>query len=393
LARSLVTGMGCVTPLGMSVPEFETRLFAGECGLSAVQRFPTEGLRNPLAGEIKVIPPSPAWAPTAEADTPDLRFLAAAVDEAVRAAGLDPASDLARDVACVLSTNFGGAAMLDAIGPSDVPPLSPLLFDTGLRMLVDGLGLRGRALVLSISCASGTSAIGLAAEWVRSGRAEVAIAAGYDALSLYVLAGLSILRTISTDTCRPFDRARSGTIFSEGAAAVIVESHDHAAARGAEARAAVLGHADTNNAYHLTAPDKNGEGIRLAVERALANAGVRPDEIDYINAHGTATLYHDATEVRAIKKVLGGRAREIPVTSIKGACGHMMGAAGAIEFIASVLAIERGEAPPTLGLTDPDPECDLDHVPLTARRAPISTVLTNSAGIGGGNASLVLRGV
>jgi len=393
LPRALVTGMGCVTPLGVSVPEFEDRLFAGECGLSEVRRFPTQGLRNPLAGEVKTVPSLPAWTPPVSAATPDLRFLGAAVDEALRAAGLDPATGWGTDAGCVLSTNFAGAAALDAVGPADVPPLPPLLFDAGLRMLVEGLHLRGPSLTLSMSCASGTSAIGLAAGWIRSGRTDIAIAAGYDALSLYVLAGLSILRTVSTDTCRPFDKARSGTIFSEGAAAVVVESEDRARARGAQPRAEILGHADTNNAYHLTAPDKEGEGIRLAIERALADARVAPGEIDYVNAHGTATLYHDVTEVRAVKDVLGARAYEIPVTSIKGACGHLMGAAGAIEFIASVLAIERNQAPPTLGLTDPDPECDLDHVPVNARPFPINTVLTNSAGIGGSNASLVLRGL
>ena len=185
-----------------------------------------------------------------------------------------------------------------------------------------------------------------------------------------VLSGLSILRTVSTDTCRPFDRNRSGTIFAEGAAALVIESDERAAERGARVYAEILGGADTNNAYHLTAPDKEGEGIELCVRLALERAEVASEEIDYVNAHGTATLYHDVTEVRALKAALGSRAYEIPVSSIKGACGHMMGAAGTIEVVASVLAMERQEAPPTVNLVTPDPECDLDHVPAARGRPP-----------------------
>jgi 3-oxoacyl-(acyl-carrier-protein) synthase len=323
----------------------------------------------------------------------ELGFLAAASDEALRDAGLDlPAGEFR--AGCVASTNFAGSDAMERLRAGDGTAASmfgAMLFDAGPRMLADSLGLRGPAMTLSISCASGTSAVGLAAQWVRQGLVDAALAVGYDALTLYVMAGLSILRTTSMDTCRPFDRNRSGTVFSEGAAAVVIESDASAARRGATAHAEILGCADTNNAYHLMAPDKDGEGIRLAVERAIAAAGIAPSEVDYVNAHGTGTLYHDVTEVRAIKGVLGARSREIPVTSTKGAIGHLMGAAGTVEIIASALAIRRGEAPPTVGLTDPDPECDLDHVPGESRRYPIRTVLTNSAGIGGSNASLVLR--
>jgi 3-oxoacyl-(acyl-carrier-protein) synthase len=389
--QAVVTGMGCVSPLGTDVLAFEERLFAGACGLSPIRRFDTEGLRNSLAGEIDPIPDAPAWARVDPAVSPELVFLARAVQEALEAAG-DP--DLGGTYGMVLSTNFAGSTAIDgyfggqAEGGAD---LARARFDAGPKLLVEGLGLRGPATTLSISCASGTSAVALAADWVRSGRVPVAIAAGYDALSLHLMSGLSILRTVSTDTCRPFDKDRSGTIFSEGAAALVIESEAHASGRGATAHAQVLGGADTNNAYHLTAPDKEGEGIELCVRRALDRAGVRPEEIDYVNAHGTATVYHDVTEVRAIKQVLGTRAREIPVSSIKGACGHLMGAAGTIEIVASLLAMARQEVPPTVNLEGPDPECDLDHVPGSARPAQVDTVLTNSAGIGGSNASLLLR--
>jgi 3-oxoacyl-(acyl-carrier-protein) synthase len=394
LARALITGMGCVTPLGGSVAALEPGLFGGECGLAPIRRFPTDGLRSDLGGEIATPPPLPPWAdPDRVSLSRELGFLAAAVQEATADAGL--ASQLRGSrVGCVASTNFAGSGAMERVHASDPPSaeaFGAMLFDAGPRMLADCLGLRGPSVALSISCASGTSAVGLAAQWVRRGLVDVALAVGYDALTLYVLAGLSILRTTSTDTCRPFDRNRSGTVFSEGAAAVIIESDAHAAGRGALAHAEILGYADTNNAYHLTAPDKDGEGIRLAIERAIGAAGIAPSEVDYVNAHGTGTVYHDVTEVRALKSVLGDRAREIPVTSIKGAVGHLMGAAGTVEVIAGILAIRRGEAPPTVGLAEPDPECDLDHVPDGPRPFAIRSVLTNSAGIGASNASLVLR--
>jgi 3-oxoacyl-[acyl-carrier-protein] synthase II len=389
--RALITGMGCITPLGQSVPEFERRLFAGECGLAPVERFPTEGLRNDLAGEVRPLPVPPSWAAVDSLTSPDLLFLACAVDQALAAAALGSGP---LQMGIVLSTNFAGSSELDrAFGLSGATPkLEAWSFDAGIPLLVGGLDISGPALTLSISCASGTSAVALAADWIRAGRADAVIVGGYDALSLYVLSGLSILRTVSTDTCRPFDRNRSGTIFAEGAAALVIESDERAAERGARVYAEILGGADTNNAYHLTAPDKEGEGIELCVRRAIERAEVAPEEIDYVNAHGTATLYHDVTEVRALKAALGSRAYEIPVSSIKGACGHMMGAAGTIEVVASVLAMERQEAPPTVNLVTPDPECDLDHLPGCSRAATVRTVLTNSAGIGGSNASLLLRG-
>ncbi len=391
MRRVVVTGMGCVSCLGGSVQEFERRLFAGECGLSPIERFDASGLRNALAGEVRPLPPVGQVSGACANRGPATRFLAAAVGEAVLSAGRLTPRHLAR--ACgVLSTNFAGLGSLEAAGGGVAgAALGPVLFDDGLRLLADGFGLRGPTAVLSISCASGTSAVGLARDWIRLGRADAAIVAGYDELSLYALAGLSILRTVSTDTCRPFDSERSGTIFSEGAAALVLESAEHAGRRGARILAEILGHADTNNAYHLTAPDKDGEGIRVAIRRAVEEAGVAPEEIDYVNAHGTATLYHDVTEVNALKDVLGERALRIPVTSIKGAVGHLMGAAGTIEIIASILAMRRGEAPPTVNLRSPDPACDLNHCPDRAQSFPISTVLTNSAGIGGSNASLVLR--
>jgi 3-oxoacyl-(acyl-carrier-protein) synthase len=245
--------------------------------------------------------------------------------------------------------------------------------------------------MLSLSCASGTAALGYGADMIRAGRAVAMLTGGYDAISRFAWCGLSALRTMTRDEIRPFDRTRSGTLFSEGAAALLVEDAGHARARGARVYAEVCGAATNNNAHHLTAPCKDGAGSALVMRAALDDGGVPADEVDHVNAHGTGTPPNDVTETLAIKTVFGARARAVPVTSIKSMTGHMMGAAGSAEAIASILSIRDGIVPPTIHYANPDPECDLDVVANTARRVPVRTVLSNSAGIGGCNAAVVLR--
>jgi len=383
--------MGVVSCLGNTVEEFAEALFEGRSGLCPIDRFDASGLRNALMGVVRQLPDRPAWL---AADAPryrDLAYLASATDQALGAVGLAPPLTDAL-TGCVLSTNFacGEAIAETEADPTGGAAFASSRFDTGVAMLARALELSGPSQCVSVSCASGTAAIGVACDLIRLGRAERVIAGGYDALALSSQAGLSCLRTISTDTVRPFDVNRSQTIFGEGACIFVLEDLSLAESRGVPIRAEILGHGLNNNAYHLTAPDKEGEGITEGVRMAVRDAGIDPSRIDYVNAHGTGTEYHDVTEVKAIKNVLGTRAYEIPVSSTKGAMGHTMGAAGSMEILASVLAIERDEAPPTLNLSDPDPECDLDHVPLQSKPAPIDVVLSNSAGIGGGNASIVL---
>lgn len=214
---------------------------------------------------------------------------------------------------------------------------------------------------------------------------------GHDSLAYSSMAGLSILRTITNEEIRPFDTRRNGTLFGEGAAALLLEDLEHAQARGATIFAEVLGYAVNNNAYHLTAPDKEGEGIVAVLREALRDGGVAGEEIDYVNAHGTGTAYFDVTETKAVKTVLGPRAYQIPMSSIKPAVGHMMAAAGSVEVLVTVCALRDGVAPPTLNLELPDPECDLDYVPGAARPATMRTALSISSGIGGNNAAVVLR--
>ena len=249
----------------------------------------------------------------------------------------------------------------------------------------------GPIFLASETVSADSSALTRCLEMIRHDRVEVMLAGGHDSLAPSPLAGLSILRTITTDDIRPFDAKRSGTLFSEGAAVLVVEELEHARARGARIYCELLGGWQNNNAYHMTAPDPGGVGMVRVVRRALDDAEVRPEQIDYINAHGTGTEHHDPAETEAIKTVFGDRAYGIPVSSSKGALGHMMGAAGTVETIATALALRDGIVPPTANLDEPDPECDLDYVPGQGREHPTTCALSISAGIGGSNAAVVIR--
>jgi len=253
--------------------------------------------------------------------------------------------------------------------------------------------LRGPRSVLSLSCASSVAAIGQASDIIRLGRAEVMIAGGHDSLSISSLAGLSALRTITPDEIRPFDARRNGTIFGEGAAMLVLEDYEHASRRGANIYAEVLGYGLNNNAYHLTAPDKGGAGMAAVLQAAFRDAHVAPDSVDYINAHGTGTHHHDPAETQAIKSVLSEHAYAIPVSSIKAATSHIMGGAGSLEVIATLLAMRDGVVPPTLNYGEPDPECDLDYVPNTAREHAVHMAISISAGIGGSNTAVIVKKV
>jgi len=257
-------------------------------------------------------------------------------------------------------------------------------------MIAERWNLRGPATTLSLSCSSSAAATGLALDLIRAGRADVILAGGHDTISYSSLAGLSILRTITADEIRPFDKRRNGTIFGEGAAMVVLEELEHARARGAPISAELLGYGLNNNAYHLTAPDKGGEGLRHVLEAALRDAHVAADQLDYINAHGTGTPYHDVAETVAIKTALGDHAYRIPVSSIKAATGHIMAGAGALEAIATILAMRDGVVPPTLNYDEADPNCDLDYVPNEARAHRVKIAASVSSGIGGNNAAVVL---
>lgn len=397
MRRVVVTGVGAVCSLGHTVPEFWRRLCAGESGIAPIERFDASGLRNTHAGEVKRVE---SLCVPADVPLDDLSavFALVAAGEAVADAGVGGAYEPER-VGVVFSTNFGAAplwerfatALLTGAPEGEGAPAGLPSFADAAALVAQRFGFLGPRPTLSLSCSSGGAAIGWAMDAIRFGLADAALAGGHDVLSLSSLAGLSVLRTITAEKIRPFDRNRSGTIFGEGAGMLFLEERERARARGARIYGEVCGAAVNNNAYHVTAPDKRGEGLAHVLRAALAEARVPPDAVDYVNAHATGTKYHDAVETMAIKQVLGDHAYRIPVSSIKAGTAHAMAAAGSLEAIASLLALRDGIVPPTLNYEEPDPECDLDCVPNTAREASVRCVVSLSSGIGGNNAALVLR--
>ena len=388
-----ITGMGALSCLGTSVEAFWEGLTAARSGIGPIRKFGAEALRNPEAGEITELPdqPLPEWAALLDSA---VRYALFAAREGVTQAGLPP-DTLGEDTGILLATNFGGAGTFQewATKPEQMGAkgFSDSLMSTATDALARMLGVTGPRASLSLSCSSGAAAIGLASDWIRLGKARWVIAGGYDALTLYALAGLNCLRTVTTEKLRPFDKNRSGTIFGEGAGIVVVESVESARERGAEPLALVRGWACNNNAHHLTAPQTGGEGLYEVMRVGCQNAGIAPEKLDYVNAHGTGTRYNDPAETAALHTLLGERAPTVPVSSIKAAISHTMGAAGALEAIATVQAIRTGVVPPTLNWQERDPECDLDYVPNQARSHPVACALSVSSGIGGNNAALVLE--
>jgi 3-oxoacyl-(acyl-carrier-protein) synthase len=391
-SRIFITGLGTICPLGNSSNSFWTALVAGRSAIAPLSKVETQGLRNAQGGEVKDFD----WSRYGDEGDCDeaAQFAFAAASEAASHAGLTPA-DL-ETVGLVFGTNFGGAASWEAVCDLardevfDSETFRQFLPDHAAKYSAARWQNRGPRATLSNACSSGTHAIGLAADWLRLGKCEIAIAGGFDGLGISTLAGLSILRTISPDGLRPFDATRNGTLFGEGGAMLTLETETSMRGRGATPLAEFLGWSVNSNAYHLTAPDKDGAGLASVMSKALQNARIEPQRVGYINAHGTGTQFNDLAETQAIHTVFGSHAEKLAVSSIKAATSHTMGAAGALEAIATVLALQNGVLPPTLGLETPDPACDLDYVPLRAREAQIEVALSNSSGIGGNNASLVL---
>jgi len=388
--RIAVTGMGAVTPIGVSVDTYWRNLLDGVCGIRPITRFSTERLAFTQAGEITDFELPSALEGKGPLDRATALLLPAA-NEALRDARLD--SDA---VGIALGTNFGGVdrgeqllrATLD--GEAEAEGLRAQRFQSAADRLADQFKLRGPRAVLSLSCSSGAAAIGQAASWIRAGRADVVLAGGYDALSTFCWAGLSALRTMAKDAVRPFDLNRSGTIFSEGSGVLVLESEAHAEARGRRPYAWVDGAALNNNAHHMTAPSKDSRGTIQVATNALQDAGLSPDLIDHVNVHGTGTKYNDVSEAHALKAVFGDAASSIPVTANKAALGHTMGAAGALEAIAAIQSLRTGTIPHTLHHETPDPDCAVDLVVGAPRTVSLAHVLSLSAGIGGTNAALVL---
>ena len=386
--KVVITGMGAVSCLGWGVDAMWNGLVRGQCGIGPLTKVNPEPHRIKHAGQVP-----PLQGGVSHHD-PAVQFLVHACTEALGQAHLD--SSLMPAVGLVLGTNFGAMQATERMfarsAAREDSNAAGMFADVATDLVAVHLGLGGTRSTISLSCASGNAAIGYAADLIRSGQASVVVAGGYDAISEVVWAGLSSLRAMSATAVLPFDKRRDGTIFSEGAGVVVLESEESALTRGVRPLARFLGYATSSNAFHMTHPDADGAGMARAMRSALHDAGLMPEDIDHINAHGTGTPSNDRLETMAIKAVFGPRACTIPINGIKSMLGHAMGAASALEAIATVMTVREGLIPPTIGLEQPDPDCDLDYTPLKARKATVRTALKNSAGFGGCNASVILGG-
>ena len=406
--RVVVTGIGMITALGHNACDNWEAMAAGRSGIASITLFDPSGYESRVAGEVKDFDPS-KYMDRKEARRADrvtqLAFVAA--NEALAQSGYDPASSSGEDFAVIIGTAIGGIATLIAEydtlrekGPSRVSPfLMPMMLsDMTSGQLSIKLGARGVNYCLVSACASGADSIGEAANIIRRGDAEVALAGGTEAaITPISMAGFSAAKALTTSNddpataSRPFDKTRDGFVMGEGAGLLVLESEEHAITRGARILAELAGYGATSDAFHITQPDENGEGAARAMRKALKQAGLLPDDIEYLNAHGTSTLMNDKLETLAIKKVFADYAYTLPISSTKSMTGHLLGAAGAVEAAVCIQAMQHSVIPPTANYRTPDPDCDLDYVPNVARSAGIEAAMTNSLGFGGHNASLIFR--
>jgi 3-oxoacyl-(acyl-carrier-protein) synthase len=380
----VVVTAGVVTPVGTDLDAFWSGLVTGTDGISPIERFPVDDLRVIRGGEIKKLPLPAGREDQCRAS----RLLEAAARDLLTRV---PLTARPARRAVVVGTALGGVDELDRALSGDLSARRALggLYDSPAHALARRLGARGPVLTVSTACASGATALGMGADLLRDGRADVVVAGGYDPLCRFVMRGFDALRSLTRDRIRPFDRRRSGLLLGEGAAlALLMREKDAPAARLGR----VLGHASTSDGTHIAAPDPHGRGLEAAIRGAMAQAGVSANDVEFVSTHGTATPVNDRIEAAVLTRVLGARARAVPVNSIKGAMGHTMGAAAALEAIMCLLVSRHGVIPPTLNLEEPDPACDLDHVRRAPRAAWPRVSLSTSAGFGGCNAALILEG-
>jgi 3-oxoacyl-[acyl-carrier-protein] synthase II len=406
--RVVITGMGAVTPVGNDVAAFWEALVAGRSGAGPITLYDTSDQAVHIAAEVKEFDPLALLDRRVARRTDRFaQFVLVAAGEAIADAGLTFDNGDNRHVGVIVGTGIGGITTLLAnvdvlrergarrVSPLMVPMMMP---NAGAGQIAITYGLRGPALSLVAACATGSNAIGEAAEFIRRGATEVMICGGSESvMHPLALAGLGNMGAVSQRNddperaSRPFDADRDGFVMGEGAGTLILESLEHAQKRGAHIRAELVGYGASADAFHITAPDEDGAGAVLSMEAALRDASLRPEDIDYVNAHGTSTPLNDRIETLAIHRVLGEHARKVPVSSTKSVIGHLMGAAGAVEAIACVKSLQTGTIHPTINYETPDPECDLDYVPNQARQTYPRTALSNSFGFGGHNATLILQ--
>jgi 3-oxoacyl-[acyl-carrier-protein] synthase II len=403
--RVVVTGMGTVNPIGKNLDEFWDALIEGRSGASPIERFPTDKLTTKFACQVNSFDPQAYMEKKAAQRMARFTQLAvAASGMALADSGLELAKEDSFRVGVAMGTGIGafddmttGAAAFltkGRLNPLYAPTIIPNMAGASVAMQFH---LRGPNTTVTTACAASTQTLGDATRMIQHGDADVMLAGGTEASLCEVgIAAFNAIRALSTrndapeKASRPFDRDRDGFVPAEGAGTLILESLDHARSRGARIYGEVLGYATTNDAFHQVAPDETGEAPARAISLALKDARIEPEDVDYVNAHGTSTQLNDAGETKALKIALGEHARKVPISSTKSMIGHLLGAAGAVEAIATLLSINHGMIHPTINYENPDPVCDLDYVPNTARRKDLRIAISNGFGFGGHNAVVVL---
>jgi 3-oxoacyl-[acyl-carrier-protein] synthase II len=405
--RVVVTGLGIVCPLGNTVDEAWKNALAGVSGIARVTKFDPSRLSSQIAGEVKGFDVAPYMSPK-EARRMDLfiHYGVATGLQAWRDSGMQVTPENAERVGVNFGSGIGGLPLIEAMdaelqknGPRRISPF--FIPGTIINMIAGTLsielGTKGPNLAMVTACTTSTHCIGEAAKSIRYGEADVMIAGGAEAvITELAMGGFAAARALSTrnddpaTASRPWDKERDGFVLGEGAGAMVLEEYEHAKARGARIYCELAGYAATADAHHMTAPPEDGDGGFRAMRNALKDAGLKVEDVHYINAHGTSTPLGDVAETKAIKKLLGAHAPKVAVNSTKSMTGHLLGAAGGVEAVFTALAIRDQVSPPTINLRTPDPECDLDYVPNAARKMAIGAALSNSFGFGGTNGSLVL---
>jgi len=407
--RVVITGLGLVTPLGNTVDVFWNNLIAGQCGIDKITSWDASPFDTQIAAQVKDFDPTPAFPSPKEIRRTDRysQFGVYAAWQALKDSGIDLTKTNPDEVGAFIGSGIGGLQttseqlkVLFDRGPGRLSPfMIPMLISNMASGLVSMyLNLRGPNFATCSACATANHAIGEAWRTIKMGDAKVMFAGGAEATIVPIgIGGFCAMRAMSTRnddpkrSSRPFDKERDGFVMGEGAGVVVLEDLEHAKARGARIYAELAGYGNTADAHHLTAPSPGGEGAARCMKMALRNAGLNTTDITYVNAHGTSTPQGDIAETQAIKSVFGDYARKLVVSSTKGATGHMLGAAGAVETIACVKAIETDIVPPTINYEVPDPECDLDYVPHTARKMKVNAIVNNSFGFGGHNATITAK--
>jgi len=411
--RVVVTGLGVVSPIGNNLEEFWKSLLEGKSGVKRLQCFDPTHFTSKIAAEVRNFDPSP-YLSAKEIKRMDrfVQFAVVSAKLAVADAGLDLDKTDRNKVGVLVGSGIGGLHTVETehrqyvvLGPEKGPDrISPflipmLIVNMGSGQISISLGLKGPNSAIATACATGNHAIGDAFRIIQRGEADIMVCGGAEAAVTYMgFGGFCALKALSTSyndaperASRPFDKNRDGFVMGEGAAVAILEEMEHALKRGARIYCEMAGYGMSADAYHMTAPDPEGDGGMRCMAASLKDAGVKPEDINYINAHGTSTLYNDKIETLAIKKVFGKHAKKLAISSTKSVMGHLLGAAGGAELAVCALAIKEGVIPPTINYETPDPECDLDYVPNKPRAAKLRVVMSNALGFGGHNATLVVK--